>query len=236
MKWPRPLVKATFIERVNRFVLRVKGSGQLPTLVHLMNSGRLEEVLYPGATVWYHPTKDPSRKTEGQALVGRTRDGFLVGLNAAWTPKIFHEAWQRGLIPEIPKSGQWKFEYVKRRNDMRTRIDIVYQSLRGRFWVEVKSVTRVINGKALFPDAPTVRGTRHVHDLIEIVASGEKAMLAFVVQRSDGKYLCPDVERDDGFGRAFQEAVASGVMVIALACRVTISEIRPYTRLNIIKF
>jgi sugar fermentation stimulation protein A len=93
-------------------------------------------------------------------------------------------------------------------------------------WIEVKSVTLVQQGVARFPDAPTLRGQRHVRELMRAVQEGQRAAVVFVVQREDAERLVPHDENDPAFGRALRQAARAGVEVYAWRCRVGLDAIQ----------
>jgi len=106
-----------------------------------------------------------------------------------------------------------------------SRIDLLLRGSEGMCYVETKSVNLVVDGQALFPDAPTERGRRHLGELAAAVASGHRACAVFVVQRGDAVEMMPHRAADELFGEALDRAVASGVEARAYRCRVTLQEI-----------
>ena len=108
-----------------------------------------------------------------------------------------------------------------------SRLDLMLEGASGRCYLETKSVTLVEDdGVALFPDAPTTRGVKHLHTLARVVAEGHRAAAVFVVQRSDANFLSPHDSADPEFGAALRAALAAGVEVRAYRCSVTPEEIR----------
>jgi sugar fermentation stimulation protein A len=106
-----------------------------------------------------------------------------------------------------------------------SRIDLLLSGNEGLCYVETKSVNLVVDGRALFPDAPTERGRRHLGELADAVASGHRARAVFIVQRGDAVEMAPHREADELFGEALDRAVALGVEALAYRCRVTPREI-----------
>ena len=212
------LQKGVFRSRPNRFAARVDVDG-LPTLVHVPNSGRMRELLQEGNRVLLTPVSKQGRKTAYDlSLVdlGHT----LVSPDSRLPPALVEEAFARGEL------GQFSTYTVSRREVMflHSRLDMVLSN-GGLCYVEMKSVTLVEDGTALFPDAPTSRGTRHMEALIEARARGHRAAVVFVVQREDAKSFAPNDGADPVFGEALRRARAGGVEVYAYLCRISIEEV-----------
>lgn len=219
MRWP-PLIPARFLRRLNRFAVEVR-LGRRRALAHLPNSGRLHELLVPGYPVWLARREGPRRTRYDVQLVALP-DGPLVSADARVPNRLFREAWAEGrlpllrtyarLIPEAPLAG--------------SRVDFGLVGPEGAAYVEVKSVTLVVEGVGLFPDAPTERGRRHLDALMAAVREGARALAVFVVQRPDAVAFRPHDRADPAFGRALRQAVAGGVLVWAYRCHVSLEEIR----------
>ncbi len=116
----------------------------------------------------------------------------------------------------------------------RSRIDFEVEDRRGRALVEVKSATLVVGGLALFPDAPTLRGARHLRELTAHVRAGGRGSVVFVVQRNDARTLSPHVENDPAFAEALRGARRAGVGVLAFVCEVTPRGIRLDRRIPVV--
>lgn len=115
-----------------------------------------------------------------------------------------------------------------------SRIDFEIASRGRRAFLEVKSATLVEKGRALFPDAPTARGTRHLGELTDHCRKGGSAFLVFVVQRDDARSLSPHAANDPVFAMALSRAVRAGVKVLAFACRVAPDGIRLDRRIPVV--
>lgn len=140
---------------------------------------------------------------------GVPNDLVLAGLRAGFFPDL-------ALYPEVRR----ECVYGESRIDFR-----LSGSTAGDCLLEVKSVTLVRGGRALFPDAPTARGARHVRELARAVAEGLRATVLSVIQREDADSLSPDDETDPAFGAVLREAVRSGAEVRAYTCRVALDRI-----------
>jgi sugar fermentation stimulation protein A len=222
------LVPATFVRRDNRFRVQVQVEGRTEA-AHLPNSGRLGELLVAGRKVWLAPAdvrRSPKRRTAFDlALV--EFGGRLVSVDARLPGQLVDEALRQGQLAVRRGSRQAGFEgYTTVRREVRlgeSRLDFRLEAGPGAApcWVEVKSVTLVVAGAARFPDAPTLRGQRHVRELTRAVKGGARAAVVFVVQRDDAEHFTTHDEADPAFGRALREAVQAGVEVYAWRCRVS---------------
>jgi sugar fermentation stimulation protein A len=204
---PRPL-RATFLERPNRYLAMVRRGGEV-VRAHLPNPGRLTGTLAPGRTVLLDGPF-PDRSCPWTVLA--VREGATwVGTVTTLPNRLFPELHARGLFPELPP-GPLRGEVPVGAS----RFDFAL----GEALVEVKSVTLARQGRALFPDAVTARGARHLHELAELAAGGRGAAVLFVAQRGDVASVEPEDEVDPAFGEALRGAAAAGVRV--LACAVTL--------------
>ena len=212
---------------MNRFLARVRLDHE-SVPVHLANSGRLRELLTEGRRVYVRPVVSATRKT-GYDLVLVDYCGVLVSVDARLPNLLVEEAVREGRIP--PLRGYEGIRREIRWGDV--RLDLALSGEGQRCLVEAKSVTLVREGLALFPDAPTSRGQRHIEALRRAIAQGERAAIVFVVQRADAKAFAPNDEADPPFGRALRKAARDGVEALAYGCQVTPCEVRIVDRLAI---
>ena len=148
------------------------------TLVHVPNSGRMRELFVPGATVYVSPGVTPGRKTAFDLRLVSI-DGVLVSCDSRLPPSLVAEAQSLGRLAEFDG-----YPVIEREMTFgESRLDLCFSGPRGRVYVETKSATLVCGGRALFPDAPTTRGTKHVRTLMKAVDEGHGAAVVFVVQR-----------------------------------------------------
>ncbi|MBI4340042.1 MAG: DNA/RNA nuclease SfsA [Chloroflexi bacterium] len=228
MQLPSPLVEATFLARLNRFAALVRLNGA-ETLVHVANSGRLRELLQPGNHVLL------ARAAEGR--VRKTRydlclvdlDGLLVSADSRNANGLACEWLQQRLLPEF----QGYTQMLREQTFEDSRLDLLLTGSGPRCYVEVKSVTLVEQGAAMFPDAPTTRGRRHVQALARAVAQGHRGAVVFVVQRADADAFRPNDAADLAFGAALRGAARQGMEVYAYGCRVTLEEMTLAGRLPV---
>lgn len=217
---PGPLAQARFVERKNRFVLQVRleDSGD-EVLAHMADPGRLRELLLPDKRVWLRPADNPARKTRWTAvLVEAPKARGLVSLDTTLPNRLIARALKTGSMDEF---REWRLERAEVTMG-RSRLDFQLKRDSGeRMALEVKSVTLVEDGVALFPDAVTERGARHVRELADIAGrDGWRAAVLFVLQRADAEEIRAARQIDPGFAEALEEAKKAGVRVLGRRCRV----------------
>lgn len=213
MRYPS-VVQARFVSRPNRFVAQVMLNGA-PETVHVKNTGRCRELLVPGAVVYLCPGGTPARKTRYD-LVAVEKGPLLVNMDAQAPNRVFEE-WARaggfrpGLALLRPETvwGRSRFDFYWEGEDGR------------RGFVEVKGVTLEQGGHARFPDAPTLRGVKHLEELALCRAQGYEAAVCFVLQMGGMVDFAPNDATHPAFGAALRRAAAGGVDVLAMGCAVT---------------
>jgi sugar fermentation stimulation protein A len=213
------LVPGTFLERPNRFLVRARVGGRVVEAA-CGDPGRLVELLRPGVAVRLAPcARGAVRRTRYTIVLARQGRGW-VSVQPVLANRLFDKA-----VGRLPGLRGWR---VVRREVRRghSRFDFLLRRAGRDLLVEVKSVSLVEAGRALFPDAPTVRGARHVRELIEYRRSGGDAMLVFVVQREDAQVVSPHVAIDPDLAAALADARAAGVRLAAYACRMTLQGAR----------
>jgi sugar fermentation stimulation protein A len=209
------LREATFEARPNRFLVLAK-VGNRRVRAASRDPGRLRELLKPGARLLLAPSSDPRRRTRYTVVLVR-KAGRWVSLVPALANRIFEAALARGGVPGL-RGARVVAREVKRGA---SRLDFLLQRRGKALLVEVKSATLVVGGRALFPDAPTARGTRHLGELTAVARSGTPAAVVFLVQRSDARLLAPHAGNDPAFAAALLRAARSGVRIRACSCRIT---------------
>ena len=221
------LVEGRFLERLNRFAALVEVAGQ-EVQCHVANSGRMRELFVPGYRVLLKPQSGKHRKTQFDlALV--ELGSVLSSADARLPNALVAEALELGSLPQF-------HEYPQVRREVtfgESRLDLLLEGPKGRCYIETKSVTLVVDGVGLFPDAPTTRGAKHMGSLAKAVAAGHRAAAVFVVQRDDATAFATNDEADPVFGVAFREALAAGVEAFAYNCRVSERAINLSCRLPI---
>ncbi len=217
MKHPK-LIPAQFIQRDNRFLATVKVNGDR-TWAHVPNSGRLQELFKPGRTVWVAPAASEKRKTSFDLKLVEYRD-VLVSVDARLPNPLFAEAVRNNRLPGFA------FPTIQPEvTQLDSRLDFKLSGPDGICWVETKSVTLVEQGLSLFPDAPTHRGRRHLETLMELLKTGDRAAVTFIIQRPDATAFAPNEAADPVFSETLQKAAHQGVEVRAFCCSVSLHEI-----------
>lgn len=209
------ILPAEFLSRPNRFIAHVRLEGE-DVVCHVKNTGRCRELLVPGARVWLERGTNPGRKT-AYDLVTVEKGSRLVNMDAQAPNKIFGE-WAMNLEPGI-LSIRPEVTFLD------SRLDFLLETEQGKHFVEVKGVTLERDGHVLFPDAPTERGVRHLHTLMQAVEQGHRATVFFVVQMADVLDFSPNDDTHPAFGAALRQAAAAGVQVLAYSCHVTPQEV-----------
>ena len=207
----------TFLSRPNRFVAQVALDGRTETC-HVKNTGRCRELLIPGCRVYLTRSDNPARKTKYDliAVEKETVHGPLLINMDAQAPNHVFEAWAR--------AGRFRPGLTLLRPETvygASRFDFYWETDTDRGFVEVKGVTLEEDGVARFPDAPTLRGVKHLEELIAARQAGYQAALCFIVQLAGAKYVEPNDTTHPQFGQALRRAAAAGVEVFALGCAVT---------------
>jgi len=215
MRFQGRLVAGEFRERPNRFLGEVIVDGE-KTLCFIPNPGRMEELLYPGASVYLLERHAEGRKTNYN-LVLVDLHGTLVSIDSMVPNRVVREAVESGMIEEFEELTVAKGEYTFRDS----RLDFLLKGEAGQLLLEVKSCTLVRGGVALFPDAPTKRGSRHVRTLMEGLRLGRAAVL-FLIQRVDATRFRPNEETDPELAATLRAAHAEGIEVYAYSSKVTL--------------
>jgi len=210
--------RAVFLARPNRFIARVELDGA-PAVCHVKNTGRCRELLVPGASVVLQRAENPARKTAWDLIAVR-KGARLINMDAAAPNAVFAE-W----LPGSPLgTGMTLVKPECVRGD--SRFDFYFEAASRRAFAEVKGVTLEEDGVVRFPDAPTVRGVKHLRGLSACVREGFGAWIVFIVQMQGVRYFEPNDAAQPEFGAALREARAAGVRILALDCSVTESSIR----------
>ena len=224
-------VRATFLRRVNRFVVEVKQGGRA-VRAHLANSGRLTELLAPGRPAMLVARHSSTRKTRYDLALIRYH-GLWVSVDARKPGPLLAEAIVNGQLPEFEGYSLNRTEpavpaesrKTKGTSPVRGRFDLLLEGPKGPCYVETKSVTLVEDGRALFPDARTTRGARHMRQLADLAEGETDSAVVFVVQRADARELAPHWLSDPYFGWELVAARRAGVRVLACRCKVTPYEV-----------
>jgi sugar fermentation stimulation protein A len=222
MRFPAPLFPATLVRRYKRFLADVVlASGETVT-VHVANPGSMIGLAAPGARVWLSKSSDPKRKLPYSWELVEVDFGAgpeLVGINTGHPNALVAEGLAAGVFPELAGYGRIRREVKYGKN---SRVDFVLEgSGRPPCYVEVKNVHLMRQpGLAEFPDAVTARGARHLGELCDVVAGGNRAVMLFLIQIPSATRFALARDIDPAYGIAFDRARAAGVEAIAYRCAV----------------
>ncbi len=225
-----PLVAATLVKRYKRFLADVLLSDGSLVTVHCPNSGSMKGCAVPGSSVFISLSPNLKRKYPFTWELVQA-DGFWAGINTGLPNHLVREAIEEGTVAELQGYTTIRSEVPYGEN---SRIDLLLEGPTGRCFVEVKNVTLVENGLALFPDAVTTRGQKHLLELIRVVREGDRGVIFFTVQRGDGNSVSPADTIDPEYGRLLRLALENGVEALAYRALITPQEIRLTERLPVI--
>ena len=226
MKFPDPLLHGKLIKRYKRFLADVKlETGEIVT-AHCANSGSMLSVNEPGSEVWLSPAHNPNRKLRYTWELLRIGDA-LVGINTQHPNALVAEAVSGGAIGELTGYASIRREVKYGRN---SRVDLLLEGDgRPPCYVEVKNVTmrRDLSAGAPveFPDAVTARGAKHLDELADMAEQGFRAVMFFLVQRTDGTGFRLADDIDPKYAERFAIARAAGVEVLCYGAAISPEEI-----------
>jgi len=230
MTLPQPLFHGTLIRRYKRFLADVElDDGSLVT-AHTPNTGSMQGCARPGSRVILSLSATPGRKYPHSWELVHT-DGVWVGINTLLPNRLAREGIENGTVAELAGYQTIRAEVPY---GVGSRIDLLLSGARGHCYVEVKNVTLVDGGRALFPDAVSARGQKHLRELMEVVRQGHRGVNLFVVQRADGESVAPADAIDPAYGAQLREASRAGVELLAYRALVTQTEVRLQQRLQVL--
>jgi sugar fermentation stimulation protein A len=220
MIFKKSMFEATLLRRYKRFLADVRlANGEIIT-VHTANTGSMLGCAEPGSRVWLSYSASTTRKYPYSWEITETADGVLVGINTSLPNVLVKEAIESGVIRELQGYHTLRSEVPY--GSEGSRIDWLLESAgeKTACYVEVKNVTAAASDTAFFPDAVSVRGAKHLRELIGVVAAGRRGVLCFCVQRGDVSAVRPADEIDAVYGKTLREAMHKGVEVIAYQAEV----------------
>jgi len=208
------IVEGIFLTRPNRFIAHVEINGTVE-VCHVKNTGRCAELLIKGTRVWLQRADNPDRKTKYD-LIAVQKGELLINMDsqapnkaaAEFIPRLYDNV---SLVKPEAKHGD-------------SRYDFYIEAGERRIFMEVKGVTLEESGTALFPDAPTQRGVKHLRGLMNCIEEGYEAALLLVVQMKGVSRFMPNERTHPEFAAALRSARDAGVAVYAYDCRVTCDE------------
>lgn len=220
--WPK-LIPGRLLRRYKRFLADVKLDNGATVAAHCPNSGAMTGCCEPGRRVYLSHHPDPRRKLK-YTWEMIEMPGSLVGVNTLVPNRLVARALSDGQVPALRGYGDLKREV---RVGERSRIDLMLADAdRPSCYIEVKNCTLVADGQALFPDAVTARGRRHLEELQQLVADGFRCVMFFLIQRMDAEVFRPADRIDPAYGAALRRAVGRGVEILAYDVNIDLTAIR----------
>lgn len=208
------IVKAEFINRPNRFIAQCKIDNK-EVVVHVKNTGRCKELLNYNADVFLEYFPDTLRKTKYD-LISVYKGERLINMDSQVPNKVVYEALNSNKNILDIKSP---ITFIKMEQKYKqSRFDIYAESDNKKIFVEVKGVTLEENNIAMFPDAPTERGIKHIHELVDAYENGYLSYIIFVIQMEKVSYFTPNYKTHKEFGEALKYAKEKGVKILAYDC------------------
>jgi sugar fermentation stimulation protein A len=222
-----PLVPGTLIRRYKRFLADVTlETGEIVT-VHCPNSGSMKGCAFPGSRVFLSQSDNPGRKYRHTWELIEV-PGTLVGINTQVPNKLVKRAVEKGLISELSGYDRVSAEV---KTSAHTRLDLVLEQGEGvknreNCYVEIKNCTLVEEGRAMFPDAVTERGQKHLEELEHLVSLGRRGVIFFLIQRMDAESFSPADKIDKAYGEKLRKAVQNGVEIVTRDTVITTEHIK----------
>ena len=234
MQFEQELISGVLVKRYKRFLADVTLADRAPVTAHCPNTGSMLGCCAPDSPVWLSRSASTTRKYPLTWEIVQVTGDTLVGINTGVTSRLVQEAVEGGVIGELQGYGTIRREV--RYGHQGSRIDLLLSDAGGgRCYVEIKNVTAAVEaGTAVFPDAVSARGTKHLQELMAMAAEGHRAVLCFCVQRDDVNRVQPADAIDPVYGRTLRDAMAADVEAIAYCARVTPRSIELYRSVPVV--
>lgn len=231
MKFSNKLIQATIQKRYKRFLadVTISDSGEQLT-AHVPNTGAMTNCWAPDWPALLSKSDNPKRKLPYTLEMTHNGKSF-IGVNTSLTNKIAKEAIETGIITELNDYGEIKAE--QKYGDSRLDFKLSGHKKFADTFVEVKNVTLNDNSTAIFPDAVTTRGQKHLQELIKIKNEGYRAVMLYIIAREDINKFSPARNIDPEYSRLLQKAFKNGVEILAYQCKLNQNEIKVYKRIEI---
>jgi sugar fermentation stimulation protein A len=211
MQFDSPLQSATLIKRYKRFLADVTTGEDKDITVHCPNTGSMRGCSTPGSKVMLSTSPNPKRKYP--QTLEMVRDGNTwIGVNTMLTNKIVAEAILEGRIEELQGIDKLTREVTTSKS---SRLDLLLERGDEKIYVEIKNCSLVEEGWAMFPDAVTARGTKHLNELAILVKAGHQGIIFFLIQRMDADRFRPAAHIDPLYAKTLAEVSKKGVKILA---------------------
>ena len=216
MKFETPLTHGHLIKRYKRFLSDIKLDNDEIVIAHCTNSGSMKSCIEEGAEVYLTPVNDPNRKTKFTWEMIKI-NGAWVGVNTNNPNKLAFEAISQGHIKKLKG-----YTHVKREVTFQdSRFDVFAENEKEKCFIEVKNVTYKEGEYALFPDSVTTRGKKHLETLIKVKQQGMRAVMLYIIQRTDVEIFAPAKEIDPNYASTLKIAYEKGVEIIPIQVKVS---------------
>lgn len=231
MEWPTPLIRGTLVKRYKRFLADIELEGGEVVTAHCANPGAMTGLKDPGLLAYLSTSDNPKRKLKYSLEALEINKG-LVGINTAHPNRIVEEALTAGEIPELTGYDTLRREVKYGEN---SRIDILLEDPdKPRTYVEIKNVHLLRQeGLAEFPDSVTARGTKHLHELANMAEAGHRAVMFYLVQRTDCRRFSIADDVDPTYAEALISARNAGVETLCYDCEIDLNGIKVRQALDI---
>ena len=214
------------IRRYKRFLADVE-TPDGPITMHCANTGAMLGCAEPESTVWFSTAANPRRKYRHTLELVQNAEGDLIAVNTAHANGLVAEALEQGFLPGLPAGTPVRREIAIPRVADDGSAGGRFDLLAAGVFIEVKSVTLKLAGSGAFPDAVSVRATRHADALARLASAGTPAALVFCVLHTGIDAVRPADEIDPVYGQALRRAITAGVRILALRCRISVHGIDP---------
>jgi sugar fermentation stimulation protein A len=223
MQFPQPLERGRLVQRYKRFFADVVLDDGREITAHCPNPGAMLGLNTPGLPAWLSRSDSPTRKLP-HTLELVEADGGLVGINTMHPNRLTAEALAEDAIPELAGYHSHRREV---RYGQASRVDFLLEGAAGRCWLEVKNC-HLMRGDRLaeFPDCVAARSLKHLRELTEMVRLGDRAVMLFVIQRTDCDAFSTAADLDPAYAAGLTAAAAAGVEVLCYDCDLSEQEIR----------
>ena len=225
MNYTSRLIEARLIKRYKRFLADVELLNGDQLTVHCANTGAMTGCQPEHARVWLSLSENSKRKYPYSWELVELESGALACINTSLTNRLVKEALENDLITELKAYSQCQAEVVY--GEEKSRIDFLLSNDDALCYVEVKHVTlKLDNHRGAFPDAVSVRGQKHLRELITQVQQGHRAILLFIVMRTDIDSVTPADAIDEAYGRLLRQASQKGVEVLAYKANISLQSMK----------
>ncbi len=233
MKYSKPLQRVKLIQRYKRFLADVELPGGSQMTVHTANTGSMLGCSASGNYIWIRDSENEKRKYRYSWEISEADNSTLIGVNTGLANKLVVEAIEQGVITELAGYNGIKTEVPYGES---SRIDILLQNHAASLpdcYVEVKNVTAQDDDYAIFPDAVTARGTKHLLELVSMVQAGYRSVIFFCIQRNDVNLFRAAHEIDPKYAETLVYAVEHGVEALAYSVNISPQEIVLHDKISV---